>query len=82
MLARLRNETYVGTLLYNRTSSKLKTPKHRNPPEQWVRSPDAFEGLVSLEVFIQAQELFESRRKRYEPAFMLQQLDSRPLDAD
>jgi len=41
ILARLRNEKYAGTMVYNQTSGKLKTPKHPNPPEQWVRTPEA-----------------------------------------
>ena len=76
VLARLRNETYIGTLLYNRTSQKLKTPRRHNPPEEWVRSPEAFEGLVSLEDFMRAQELLEQRRQKYEPGFMLEQLST------
>lgn len=74
VLARLRNETYIGTLIYNRTSQKLKTPRRQNPPEKWVRSPEAFEGLVSVEDFLRAQELLAVRRQKYEPGFMLQQL--------
>jgi len=34
VLARLRNEKYPGTMVYNQTSGKLKTPKHPNPPEK------------------------------------------------
>lgn len=30
VLARLRNEKYAGTMVYNQTSGKLKTPKHPN----------------------------------------------------
>jgi DNA invertase Pin-like site-specific DNA recombinase len=76
VMARLRNETYVGTVVYNRTSQKLKTPRRQNPPEEWVRSPEAFEGLVTLEDFMQAQELLEKRRQKYEPGFMLEQLNA------
>ena len=75
ILARLRNETYIGTVLYNKTSQKLKTPRRHNPPEDWVRSPEAFDGLISLELFIKAQELLEQRRQNYEPGFMLEQLN-------
>ena len=74
VLGRLRNEVYVGTILYNRTSSKLKTPRRRNPPEEWVRSPEAFDGLVALDQFLRAQEVLEERRKKYDPDFMLQEL--------
>ena len=38
VLARLRNEKYAGTMVYNRTSGKLKTPSLPNPVEEWVRT--------------------------------------------
>jgi DNA invertase Pin-like site-specific DNA recombinase len=38
VLRRLRNETYTGTILYNRTSRKLKTPMRHNPPEAWIKT--------------------------------------------
>ena len=74
VLSRLRNETYVGTLLYNRTSQKLKTPRHDNPPEAWVRTAEAFDGIVSPEQFARAQEIFQERRRKYDPDRMLGQL--------
>ena len=73
---RLRNEKYAGTMVYNKTSQKLKSPVRQNPPEQWVRSPEAFEGVVSPEQFARAQEIFEQRRRRYDPDQLLAQLDS------
>jgi DNA invertase Pin-like site-specific DNA recombinase len=76
VLARLQNETYIGTLIYNKTTQKLKTPRHHNPPEEWVRTPEAFEGIVSLEQFTRAQEILEERRKKYDPTRMLGQLDA------
>ncbi len=76
VLARLKNETYVGTLLYNRTSQKLKTPRRANPPDKWVRTPEAFEGIISPEQFLQAQEILERRRRKYDPERMLGQLDA------
>jgi hypothetical protein len=74
--SRLRNETYFGTLIYNRTSQKLKTPRHINPPEEWVRTPEAFDGIVSTEQFARAQEILEERRRRYDPDRMLDQLNA------
>ncbi len=76
VLSRLKNETYVGTLLYNRTSQKLKTPRRSNPPEEWVRTSEAFEGIVSLEQFLKAQEILEERRRKYDPQRMLGQLEA------
>lgn len=74
VLSRLQNETYVGTLIYNKTSQKLKTPRRHNPPEKWVRSTEAFEGLVPVERFARAQEILEHRRRKYDSDRMLEQL--------
>ena len=71
---RLRNEKYVGTIIYNQTSQKLKSPCRRNPPDKWVRTPGAFEGIISVEQFAQAQQKLEQRRLKYEVHFMLDQL--------
>ena len=76
VLARLRQEKYAGTMVYNQTSGKLKTPKHPNPPEEWVRTPEAFDGVIEYELFLQAQEILEKRKQRYDPDYMLRQLDS------
>jgi DNA invertase Pin-like site-specific DNA recombinase len=74
VLGRLQNETYIGTLVYNKTTQKLKTPRRPNPPEKWVRSPEAFEGLVTTEQFARAQEILEQRRRKYDSDRMLDQL--------
>lgn len=75
ILARLRNEKYAGTMVYNQTSGKLKTPKHPNPPEKWVRTPEAFTGVIDFELYLQAQEILEKRKQRYDPDYMLRMLD-------
>jgi hypothetical protein len=75
VLARLRNEKYAGTMVYNQTSGKLKTPKHPNPPEKWVRTPEAFTGVIDFELYLQAQEILEKRKQRYDPDYMLRMLD-------
>jgi DNA invertase Pin-like site-specific DNA recombinase len=76
VLDRLRNETYVGTLVYNKTSQKLKTPKRPNPPEKWIRHEKAFEGIITLEQFLLAQQIMAERRQKYDPAYMLQEVGS------
>ena len=75
VLARLRNEKYAGTMVYNQTSGKLKTPTHPNPPEQWVRTPEAFSGPIDIELYLKAQEILEKRKQRYDPDYMLRMLD-------
>jgi len=70
----LLNELYVGTLIYNRTSQKLKTPIRHNPKEQWIKSAEAFDSLVEPSVFNHAQRLLTQAALRYTPEFMLEQL--------
>lgn len=60
----------------NQASGKLKTPKHTNPPEQWVRTPDAFSGVIDFELYLRAQEILEKRKQRYDPDYMLRMLDT------
>lgn len=67
----LQNEKYLGTIVYNRTTQKLKTTRRPNPEDKWVRLPKAFEGLISVELFAQAQARFTARRQKYDPDFML-----------
>lgn len=74
VIYRLQNEKYVGTMVYNRTSSKLKTPRRPNPRDAWVRTPEAFEGIISVEQFLRAQEILAERKQKYAPDQMLEQL--------
>ncbi len=75
VLARIRNETYIGTLVYNKTSQKLKTPRVHNPTDKWVRTQEAFEGVVGHDLFERAQKILEARRHKYDPERMLSQME-------
>ncbi len=70
----LTNELYIGTMVYNKTSQRLLSPSRRNPKEEWVRTSGAFEGIIPKELYWQAQEIFEERRRRYDPVHMLERL--------
>jgi hypothetical protein len=76
VLLRLKNEKYVGTMVYNQHTQKLKTPRRTNPPEKWVRTPEAFEGLISPEQFLRAQQIIAERRQKYAPERLLGHLDA------
>ncbi len=52
----LFNERYIGTLVYNKTSEKLKGRQVNNPRSQWVITEHAFEGIVPEDLFRRAQE--------------------------
>lgn len=70
----LLNELYVGTLVYNRTTQKLKTPTRHNPASEWIKTPGAFEPLVEPALFDEAQRLVREAALRYTPEYMLDQL--------
>lgn len=60
----LRNEVYVGTNLYNRTTKKLGGGFYHNDPSLWVRATGAFEGIVSPQQFEAAQAMRKKRGHR------------------
>ncbi|MEZ5632428.1 MAG: recombinase family protein [Burkholderiaceae bacterium] len=70
----LTNEKYIGNNVYNRSSFKLKVQHVRNPPEQWVRRDGAFEAIVPLEMFMQAQAIIAARSRHLDDAQMLDML--------
>ncbi|MFM0115160.1 recombinase family protein [Paraburkholderia nemoris] len=47
----LRNEKYIGTNVYSRTSSKLDAAWEQLPREEWIRVPGAFEPVVGNPLF-------------------------------
>lgn len=60
----LRNERYIGTNVHGRESTRLKTPRRLNPPELWLRVPNAFVGIVPNDLFEAAQQKFRDRSAR------------------
>lgn len=71
----LTNIMYAGTLVYNKTTSKLKTPTRRNPLDQWVRTAGAIDPLVDQAIFDRAQAILQQIRLRYAPETMLAHLE-------
>jgi DNA invertase Pin-like site-specific DNA recombinase len=72
----LTNEKYCGANVYNKASFKLKKIHVVNPPEMWVRKDNAFEPVVSREIFNAAQEILRARTYRYSNEELLVQLRS------
>ena len=70
----LMNEVYVGTLVYNKTTQKLKTPRRSNPQDKWIRTAGAFEPVVEQSAFDEARRIITEAALRYTPEFMLEQL--------
>jgi recombinase len=40
------NEAYIGSAVYNRTSFKLREKAVINPPEMWIRRPNAYQPVI------------------------------------
>ncbi|OQB82625.1 MAG: hypothetical protein BWX88_03838 [Planctomycetes bacterium ADurb.Bin126] len=71
----LTNIMYAGTLVYNKTTSKLKTPTRRNPVDQWIKTAGAIDPLVDQAIFDRAQAILAQAALRYAPETMLEHLE-------
>lgn len=70
----LTNIMYAGTLVYNKTTKKLKTRSRKNPVDIWVRTAGAFDGLVESQTFERAQEIIKESSQRYSRVALLDHL--------
>ena len=70
----LINEKYIGHNVWNRRSFKLKEKRVKNVREDWVRADDAFEAVISKELFFQAQAIIIARSYRLSDEEMLEKL--------
>jgi DNA invertase Pin-like site-specific DNA recombinase len=57
----LKNENYVGNLVYNRTSRRLGQRQVKNPRHQWVRSEAVIDPIVDRNLFARAQKIMAER---------------------
>ena len=58
----LKNENYIGNIVYNRGSKKLGANRTENPPEKWIRSEGCFEPIVALDDFLAVRKIISERR--------------------
>lgn len=58
----LRDESYIGNLVFNRRSYKLRQTYTYNPPDQWIRAEGCIEPIVDRDVFAKANKFIEERR--------------------
>lgn len=72
----LTNEKYIGNNVYHRTSFKLKRKHVENPPDRWIRADGVFDGIVSRDRFLQAQEIILGRSQKLTDEQMLEHLRS------
>jgi hypothetical protein len=70
----LTNEKYIGNNVYNRRSFKLKKKHVNNPPDMWIRKEGAYEGVVSLDNFMRAQEILADISRRLSDEELLEHL--------
>jgi DNA invertase Pin-like site-specific DNA recombinase len=52
---------YTGCHVYGRTSVRLSTPRVKLPKSEWVLTPAAFEPVIELSVFSEAQRILRQR---------------------
>lgn len=58
----IRDERYIGNLVYNRSSHKLGTKLGPNPPDVWIRSEGCIEPIVERAVFLKVRQIIQQRR--------------------
>ena len=74
MCALLRNEAYIGNLVWNRVSQKLGAKKTNNPKDLWIRSEGCVEPIVDRDVFFRAKKILEEYRVSLSEEEMLARL--------
>lgn len=57
----LRNENYIGNLVYNRTSRRLAQKQVNNPEHMWVRSLGVVDPVIDQDLFTRAQKIMAER---------------------
>ncbi|MBR0986063.1 recombinase family protein [Bradyrhizobium liaoningense] len=67
----LRNENYIGNILYFRTSSYLRQRRVINGKAKWIRKEGALESIVPRDVFDDAQRIIERRVRQQLSSDML-----------
>lgn len=72
----LRQEKYIGTSVYNRTSVPLKTKRIKNPQSEWIRVEGAYEPIVDRKLFEKAQKIMSNRRRFYSTDIILKNLEA------
>jgi DNA invertase Pin-like site-specific DNA recombinase len=59
----LHSPKYNGSMVYGRTTQKLKTTRKRQPEDAWIVCPDAWEHIVDSTTFERVQNKYHSRPK-------------------
>jgi len=70
----LQNPLYTGTIVYNKTRSRLKSPIRKNPRSEWVLTPNSFESIIEIDEFEQAQEMIKAYKEEELRKFSAEQM--------
>jgi len=70
----LRNESYIGNLVFNRTSQKLGSKTARNPSDLWIRCEGCVEPIIDRDVFFGVKARFKEHRDTLSDEEMLVRL--------
>jgi DNA invertase Pin-like site-specific DNA recombinase len=70
----LKNENYIGNVVWNRQSAKLKGKIVNNGPDKWVRVTGVLEATVAQSQFESAQSIISARRRQLSNDEMLEPL--------
>jgi DNA invertase Pin-like site-specific DNA recombinase len=70
----LRNEAYIGNLIYNRRSYRLREKYVYNPPDLWIRSEGCVKATIDPNLFLRARRTIERRRIKISDDEMLKRL--------
>lgn len=70
----LQNENYIGNLVYNRKSYRLRQVMTDNPSELWIRSTGVFEPIVDVDLFTKAQRIMKQHYIRMPEDKLLERL--------
>lgn len=57
----LSHPKYIGCVVFNQKSARLRSKPKHNPREQWVIQPDSFPAIISHKRFEQAREKLRRR---------------------
>jgi len=67
----LTNDKYAGTLVFNRSTQRLKNSRRANAQAAWVKVEDAFDAIVSREMLEDAHAERNRRRRQWSDDEML-----------
>jgi hypothetical protein len=67
----LTNEKYAGTLIFNRSTQRLRSSRRPNDLHKWIRLEDAFPAIVSKETFNRTRQVRLRRGKHWTDDEML-----------